>query len=1214
LLVAVVGLFVWQRCFRVKPDMLAALRANNRGVGLMERFEYGPAETEFREAEKFAPDWLPAKINLGMALLNQTKPNAKMEEAIDIFQRILKHEPENPYAHYCLAIIFEHLGDHEQAMTHFKRVTEIDPTDDHAWFHLGKAFFTLSQKNENEAPAEATKQRLEARQCFERTLKINPYFGGAIFQVGMLIRQDSMAQANDKLQEHGALTKLNWDEGPKKEVRYSEMGKYAEVITGREIMVNPRTGPLPLFLKNEKLQIQLRPGARWATTADFGKDAIGQLRARLRARFGAVLVTLDYNLDGRLDLLLLGAVVEQGKVCDLLLRNDGEGRFTDVTNEVGLGGPQESVGCCVADFNNDTYPDLFITGIGKQRLLRNDRNGRFEDVSHEAGLDKINTVCLGAAFLDLDQDGDLDLLIAQYAATPSQALALLNNDKSPTPAGSGLLAYLNVGEARASSPTEDPPPLSPRFQRLEKPNDLLCGPAAATSVCFADLDEDQDLDAVALADHMTPEMILNDRLLRFHREALPSELAGPARWNGGLVLDQDHDNRSDLFLLRAGEAPLLLLNRSKLTRDRRETGFEKGVTDSPPLLQAQAIDIDLDGWTDIVGLSDQRKPVLLQNDSQRLVHRREAFGPDANWPPDVVAVSAVCFSNDGFPDLLVWSESAGLQHYVNQKNGNFGLLLTVTGHRRVDEGGEQTRCNADGIGVRVTAQVEDHWTTAENTTQAAGLGQSRQPLQLGLGKFTQPDCVRFRWPDLVWQAEFGLTPGQVHVVNEKNRKTTSCPILFAWNGQRFAFITDFLGASSMGELEPDGSCRPPRPEESVKIEADQNVPKDGYYIFKVAEPMNEVVYLERLQLTVMDHPSDVRAYPDERFVSTGPPASQDLLAFRQEIYPVKARDHHGRDVTQTLRSWDRKTVDNFARRAWLGYAEEHWVELDFGDRLAGFGPKDRLVLCLAGWTDYPYPESIWAATQAGVALQPPTLERLGSDGKWQTLLADMGFPAGLPRMMTVDVTGKLAGPACVVRLRTTMNVYWDQIFVAPLLERIPSAAVDSAAGSSRLLRTTTLEVEDAQLEARGCAQEFSPDGRKPTIYDHDRRDRVPMNRMSGRLTRLGPVGELLRARDDRFVIFGPGEEITVRFDACHLPALPKGWTRSFVLRTWGYSKDCGPFTATRDTIEPLPFQHMSKYPYGSDEHYPSDSLHQEYLERYNTRQVGPSQQQARPPR
>src|SRR5262249_38839745 len=148
----------------------------------------------------------------------------------------------------------------------------------------------------------------------------------------------------------------------------------------------------------------------------------------------------------------------------------------------------------------------------------------------------------------------------------------------------------------------------------------------------------------------------------------------------------------------------------------------------------------------------------------------------------------------------------------------------------------------------------------------------------------------------------------------------------------------------------------------------------------------------------------------------------------------------GQDVTKTLAKWDRDTVNDFAHRSWLGFAEEHWVALDFGDRLAKFGPSDKLILCLAGWTDYPYPESIWAATQAGVPLISPTLERLDENGHWQPLIADVGFPAGLPRMMTVDVTGKLAGPGCVIRLRTNMEVYWDQIFVAPPLLRAGSVS------------------------------------------------------------------------------------------------------------------------------------------------------------------------------
>ncbi len=115
---------------------------------------------------------------------------------------------------------------------------------------------------------------------------------------------------------------------------------------------------------------------------------------------------------------------------------------------------------------------------------------------------------------------------------------------------------------------------------------------------------------------------------------------------------------------------------------------------------------------------------------------------------------------------------------------------------------------------------------------------------------------------------------------------------------------------------------------------------------------------------------------------------------------------------------------------------------------------------------------------------------------------------------------------------------------------------------------------------------------------------MSVGRLSGKLTRTGDVTELLRERDDRFVIFGPGDEVTVRFDGRSLPALAPGWTRSFVLRTWGYCKDCSPFTATGDTVEPLPFQAMSNYPYDPNERYPRDAVHEEYRRLFNTREAG----------
>src|SRR5262249_54206201 len=159
------------------------------------------------------------------------------------------------------------------------------------------------------------------------------------------------------------------------------------------------------------------------------------------------------------------------------------------------------------------------------------------------------------------------------------------------------------------------------------------------------------------------------------------------------------------------------------------------------------------------------------------------------------------------------------------------------------------------------------------------------------------------------------------------------------------------------------------------------------------------------------------------------------------------------------------------------------------------------------------------------------LERF-EGGHWRKL-ADAGFPAGLPRMMTLDVTGLLGGPACRVRLRTNLQVYWDQAFVAAGCRPV---AVPSAGGAAAG-RAGPLEVARADLAGGGMMKEYSPDGRPPTVYDPDRLAPVPAAPPAGRLTRYGDVADLLRGADDRFVIFGPEDVLTVRFDARGLPPL-----------------------------------------------------------------------------
>ena len=210
---------------------------------------------------------------------------------------------------------------------------------------------------------------------------------------------------------------------------------------------------------------------------------------------------------------------------------------------------------------------------------------------------------------------------------------------------------------------------------------------------------------------------------------------------------------------------------------------------------------------------------------------------------------------------------------------------------------------------------------------------------------------------------------------------------------------------------------------------------------------------------------------------------------------MRATDLEGRDVTETLRRWDRQTVDGFRRRdGWIGYAEEHGIILDFGDRLSGFKPDDRLVLCLAGWVEYPYSQTNYAAATAGVALQPPAIERQRADGTWEMIEPHAGYPAGLPRMTTLDLTGKLTGPRCVLRIRTNMECYYDQAFLAVRDRQAESA-----------FRVKALPVARAVLGPRGYIREVSPDGRQPLIYDYDHVDPAPLARMSGKVTRSGDV-------------------------------------------------------------------------------------------------------------
>lgn len=1172
-LLTVTGLFVgwnlWQQA-KHSEDLSAALEVNARGVGHMEQYEYEKAEALFRQVTQMAPNWMPGYINLGIALLNQDK-EPQLNEAIDLFRKVLAREPENPHAHFCLGFILAYYRNYTEAIPHFRKVVEKDPSDAGAWYQLG---YVLSQQGDDTD---------EATRCFERAHRLNPYMSGPLSN---LISRVDDEERKQRLVQEDAELRAAQVMAPNT-LKYTEQSsRYARVIPGTQAPAAP-LAPLS-FSPLSTFKVSLAPGTRWASPADLGSGDLGTLRREIRRRFGATMIAFDYNRDNRLDLFLVNAVVRDGRLGDLLLRNDGDGSFTDVTEAAGLDGERPGLAVVAVDFTNDGWPDLLITGAGQTRLFRNDSQGRFEDVTVAAGLDSIDDVILGATWLDLDQDGDLDLILCRFAKTIPEALEAL---EGRAPQGGGFAIFINTGVAEPVPAGAFYGGLTVQFRRLPDLEKSLTSPNRPISTIISDVDGDLDVDLLVSSQRGTVQLLENRRLLRLqsHSLKLPSEFPDLPSL---IPIDVDQDERTDVLVVGEREPTRLLMNRS-LPGDDLSQAFEAGPS-FPSMRQARVADVDLDGWPDVVGISAENQLILLRNQRQDGL-REEASSLaaiDAN-PTPAQACLLLDLNRDLFPDLIVWREQGGLEAWSNNGvEGHRGVVLRLLG-RRENASPPGERVNSDAIGTRVTVQVGRHATTTEAVPSVGGLGQAVTPITFGIGPAKPADAiVRVTWPDMVVQAEFlndprgqncSLDAENVWELREKNRKPTSCPVVLTWDGNKWVYITDFLGEGSIGEMRAGGGTRPARPEESLKIESHQLGLKDGAYVMRIAEPMDEIALLDRLRLDVIDLPPGLDVLPDERFATSDPPPTQRPLFFRQRIPLSNARDETGRDVTDLILKHDGRRRGGFGLRSWIGFAADHWIEFDFATDPSTFPSGQRCVLVLRGWTDYAFPESIFAAEQAGVALQSPILEGLTSDGHWQKVV-DLGFPAGLPRTITCDVTGKLSAEFRRWRIRTNMHIYWDQIFLALSEDQHPS-------------RIHELTVTQAELGYYGILKELRPGGGPLVEYDPVRTEDTSMTRWRGLLTRYGDVTELLAETDDRVAIIGPGDEITVRFDARNLPDVPEGWTRAFILRTWGWCKDSSPFTATGGAVHPLPFRGMSQYPPPRGERYP----HPDDLRKWHTR-------------
>jgi len=414
--------------------------------------------------------------------------------------------------------------------------------------------------------------------------------------------------------------------------------------------------------------------------------------------------------------------------------------------------------------------------------------------------------------------------------------------------------------------------------------------------------------------------------------------------------------------------------------------------------------------------------------------------------------------------------------------------------------------NRSGVGAKIEARAGSLVQKLE--TYSASPAPAPADVVFGLGKRTAVDAVRVLWPAGIVQAETEIAkaaPGKTSAaltlsVTELDRKPSSCPYLYVWNGERFEFVTDFMGGGEMGNLEEPGRFNTPDPDEYVRIRGDQLEERNGRYELRVTNELEEALFVDRLQLIAVAHPQGVEVYPNEGLIDPPLPPFK-LYTTRAAQAPVSAIDDHGHDVLSRIARLDREYPDDFRLDRIRGYADEHTLTLKlFEEKPKAQGSKakvrwerrhracnvrgdagrqarclrskpEQILLLLTGWTDYAWSSDTLAASQSGKSWMLPALQVKDAQGRWRTVIENIGIPVGRPQTVTVDLTGKFLSSNREVRIVTNMRVYWDQILV------------DTSEGDSPV-QMTKLDPVAANLHWRGFSRELSADGRQPLGYDY----------------------------------------------------------------------------------------------------------------------------------
>ncbi len=1087
-------------------------------------------------AKQFDPEAVRLN-NRGVALMGQQST----QKALDAFTEAFKKDPKFAQAAVNEGIALLALQRLDESKRMLQQAIAIDASSPQAWYNLG-----LVQHGANETEA--------ALESFGQVIKLNPrdadsyYFEGLCYQE---LKQFDKAAAIleqalkiDPLHASSefVLARTLQRTGHTPEARqhfqrfqhltstkissavgqgYGEQGHYSTVTAVEE----------PEAISATMIPVHMKVNPLPATSG--GKPTGGACMA-------------DIAGTGQMDLVLM----QDGAQAISVLHRQGDGTFAELDAAgAGLKASGHAVACSVGDIDADGLNDLAVAMEDRVLLFRNLGHGKFSDVTAQSGLAPRNHP-KGITFVDYDHDSDLDILITGSPLKLGDAANVLwrNNGDGTFIEQTGPTGFGGSGNTQAA--------------------------------ILTDFNNDRAVDLAITGDGSSPLIYINPREGKYPVLPVYQNAALPATM-GIAVLDYNKDGWMDFAITHAG-APGLTLWRNVAGADGVSRDLERVELPLQGALRGWGvtpIDIDNDGWIDLAAI------VETPNGAQVRVFRNRgnggfedvsrALGLDALHLQQARGLIAADVDGDGATDLIVTQMNAPpILLHNDGANKNHSVRLDLTGFAD----------NKTALGVKVEVFASGMWQKWELPGASGYQTQSAPQILVGLGSAERVDLLRILWPTGVLQDEIDLPQGPVIAMKEADRRGSSCPVLFTWNGHRYKFVNDVIGAAVVGHWFTPARRNIPRPEEWIKVDGEDFAAVNGKLSLRFMEPMEEVNYIDQLRLVAVDHPANVVVNPDERFLDEPPFASGKVVASADVRLPVGAWDGDGKDVLEVLSRKDHQFAGGFKPIAYDGFANLHSLTLDPGK----LEPNAPVRLLLTGYVNYFSATSLYGAWQGGIRPVSPYVEAELPDGTWKRVLDDAGFPAGLERTIVVDLTGKLPPGTRRVRLMTNLQIYWDQV------------QIDQSEGAEA--RSTELPLAAAALHFRGFPKEIDLPSPGDLDYNYDVVSLTgPFQRERGNYTRLGEVTPLLQSNDNQFVIFGSGEEIAAQFDTFSLPALPANWKRDYFFYASGYEKDMDWWDASPFTVAQLPFHSMSTYPYPPSESFPDDKAGLSYQLQWNDR-------------